>query len=686
MDFAYYSYLAQTIPKRELARAIAVRARRAVLSRLPRPFFVEVPEEQRRARALYALSAARPAIVEPWEREATARVLRERWPQACAFVLREAEAAKRGELPIFGKWKDCSKAGSPGIDYHRDPLVPEVRYDATVPGDQVNLFQPGTDAKVMWEVGRLTHLWRFAQARWLSQTATERSVWARAWIDGIRRFRADNPAGYGVQWSCAMEVSARAMHIALTFAYVRDDAVVDEELVRELLDLLEKHCAYIESHLEETGAIRTNHYAADLVGLVVVGALFPELQRPASWARRLWEEIPRQVRADGTHFESSTGYQRLCAELFLIAVLAAKAGGDPAPAPVERAVAGLFRSLAALVKPSGEMPQVGDLDSCRGLPLVPRSALDCAFLAGIGAAALGDATLKIGPCPPEVAWFLGPEGVRRFEMLGSAARSGSAILPDAGIAALRNGDAWLALSAGPNGQGGTGGHAHNDKNSVELSFGGVDLVCDRGTFVYARDPDERNARRGTAGHSTLQIDGLEQNRIVPGRLFALPDTARSRIVRVEARGKHQVAVGEHHGYERIGVVHRRIAALGEREAAFVDEVRGHGAHKLSLRWFVPQTDVVQRPATDVERARLLELHDDGLAFGYDAVRCVAVRFKGEDVALFAFGATLPWKLSVIDTDTSPGYAEKISAKLVQLDLAGNVPARLFTAVLFLRAR
>jgi hypothetical protein len=259
-------------------------------------------------------------------------------------------------------------------------------------------------------------------------------------------------------------------------------------------------------------------------------------------------------------------------------------------------------------------------------------------------------------------------------------------LHDAGIATLRNGDAWLCLSAGPNGQGGTGGHAHNDKNSVELAFGGVTLIADRGTFVYAREPQERNARRGTAGHSTLQVDGLEQNRIVPGRLFALPDTARARIVRVEERGRYQVATGEHYGYKRAGVVHRRIAALGAWEAAFIDEVRGHGEHRLTLRWLVPHTDLVRRPATETERARFEELHDAGLSFGYDAKRCVVVRAGGEDLALFAFGATLPWALSVSDTDISPGYAEKISAKEVALELLGSAPARLFTAVLFLRAR
>jgi len=50
------------------------------------------------------------------------------------------------------------------------------------------------------------------------------------------------------------------------------------------------------------------------------------------------------VRGDGTHFESSTGYQRLCAEMFLAAVLAARAADLPVPARVDQAVRGLFRT------------------------------------------------------------------------------------------------------------------------------------------------------------------------------------------------------------------------------------------------------------------------------------------------------------------------------------------------------
>ena len=51
------------------------------------------------------------------------------------------------------------------------------------------------DAKAAWEVGRLSHLWRFAQARWMSPDAAERTSWARAWLETLRQFRRDCPAG-----------------------------------------------------------------------------------------------------------------------------------------------------------------------------------------------------------------------------------------------------------------------------------------------------------------------------------------------------------------------------------------------------------------------------------------------------------------------------------------------------------
>jgi len=704
LDLGYLAYLATNVPPWDIARAVAVRARRAVRGGLPkavRPFFFEVPRLSGGELLRNALTGRRPSIVDPAEREATAHLLRERYPEACRFILREADACKRGEVPVFGKWKDCSKRGvqaEPGdivpIDYDRDPIGHQVRYDVSVPGPQVNLFQPGADAKAAWEVGRLQQLWRFGQARWLARTATERGAWARTWIATIRQFQQDCPVGMGVQWSVAMEVSQRAFDVALTFAYVMDDPAVDAGVLADVASMLEEHCLYAEEHLEETAAVRTNHYAADLVGPVVVGSLFPELPRARFWrenlGHKLWDQIERQSRPDGTHFESSTGYQRLIGELFLGAVLAARAGGNPAPREVERCVAGLFRSLGQLLKPSGNIPQIGDLDSCRGLPLMPRAALDCGYLPALGAAALDDPSLKNASahCPVEVAWLFGASGVERFEKLEAGARTASHLLADAGFATLRSGDGYLCLTSGPNGQGGCGGHAHNDKNSIELSWGPVDLVVDRGTFVYARDPAERDARRGTAAHSTVQIDGAEQNRIIPGRLFALPDTARARIRFLGRSGGWEMASGEHVGYQKLahGVVHRRLAALNgrRRTAVLQDDLAGTGRHVVEVRFHVPHVGVNVRPATGAETERLRELAEQGYApDGFDATRAVEVAVDGSPFAIFAFGASLPFHLSVEESDVSPGYAEKRPARTISLRLAGKMPASIWTAVLVL---
>ena len=59
-----------------------------------------------------------------------------------------------------------------------------------------------------------------------------------------------------------------------------------------------------------------------------------------TFARRLWDEIPRQVRSDGTHFEASVGYQRLCAEMFLLATLAARLEREGRLVPAEGLPAG----------------------------------------------------------------------------------------------------------------------------------------------------------------------------------------------------------------------------------------------------------------------------------------------------------------------------------------------------------
>jgi hypothetical protein len=57
-----------------------------------------------------------------------------------------------------------------------------------------------------------------------------------------------------------------------------------------------------------------------------------------------------------------------------------------------------------------------------------------------------------------------------------------------------------------------------------------------------------------------------------------------------------------------------------------------------------------------------------------------VQVNGKPFALFAFAATLPFELSVGETDVSPGYAERAPARVLTLRCEGEVPVRIWTAV------
>jgi hypothetical protein len=133
-------------------------------------------------------------------------------------------------------------------------------------------------------------------------------------------------------------------------------------------------------------------------------------------------------------------------------------------------------------------------------------------------------------------------------------------------------------------------------------------------------------------------------------------------------------------------VHRRLAALdGRRKMAVLqDDLLGSGRHVVDVRYHVPHTDLNVRPATSGEMALLCDFPEQASApDGFDPTRVVEVSVGGAPFALFAFAASLPFHVSVEDSDVSPGYAERTPARTIALRLSGKVPAKIWTAVLVL---
>jgi hypothetical protein len=275
---------------------------------------------------------------------------------------------------------------------------------------------PGVDVKVPWELARLQHLPQLATAHLLAKSNAggfgEPAAYAREIRNQILDFLATNPPRFGVNWLCPMDVGIRAANMLIAVDMLRaGGAVIDEPFEAAVADAAVAHGRYIIENLEWSTAPRSNHYLADIAGILFCAVYLPASDECDAWldfaAQQLGEEISRQFLADGGNFEGSTNYHRLSAELVLFCTAALlgiavkresafisaarhrlrvkpglgramagatkSANGSFLPLP-EAAVALLEKAVAGVAgwsKPNGCPPQVGDTDSGRLFKLHP---------------------------------------------------------------------------------------------------------------------------------------------------------------------------------------------------------------------------------------------------------------------------------------------------------------------------
>jgi hypothetical protein len=158
----------------------------------------------------------------------------------------------------------------------------------------------------------------------------------------------------------------------------------------------------------------------------------------------------------------------------------------------------------------------------------------------------------------------------------------SKAFPDAGLYVMRHNDNHLLASCGKVGTEGIGNHKHNDLLSFELYAGDKALIVDPGTYVYTRDPAWRNLFRSTAYHNTVVIDGQEQNRFDPRRIFEMKPDADVIVREWLSTSDFDRLDVEHTGYARLdpSVRHRRIFEFNKHEQSWVidDLLSGQGDH------------------------------------------------------------------------------------------------------------
>ena len=204
--------------------------------------------------------------------------------------------------------------------------------------------EPGVDIKVPWELARMQHLPQIALAYGLAKTEANASkgcseigetkdaggrlkspeTYAREFRNQVFDFMATNPPRFGVNWKYSMEAGIRVVNWLVAYDLLKAlGAHFDPPFETALMKGVHDHGLHISNHLEWHEKLRTNHYLANLVGLIFVGAYLPRTRETDAWlsfgVQELIKETRDQFYEDGGNHEASTSYHRLSAEIVVYA-------------------------------------------------------------------------------------------------------------------------------------------------------------------------------------------------------------------------------------------------------------------------------------------------------------------------------------------------------------------------------
>lgn len=383
-----------------------------------------------------------------------------------------------------------------------------------------------------WNPGDASHLWRYNLHYFDDLNAADSPARLPWHAQAIAGWITANPPGAALAW----DPYPTSLRIVNWIKWSHAGNVLPRIAIDNLASQLDWLSQDLEFHLGG------NHLLANAKALVFGGAFFegPEARR---WLVRgleiLDEELPRQVLADGGHFELSPMYHAIALEDVLDLVNLSRLHPDlhlPG-ARLEGIAARMLRWLDAMCHPDGEI------------------------------SFFNDAALGIAPSPDEL---------RRYarDLLGALPRqTGTCELADSGYVRIERLDCVLLADVARVGPDELPGHAHADTLSFELSLFGERVIVNGGTSRYG-DGEERVAERGTRAHSTVQIDSANSSEVWSG--FRVARRAHPLDVRFREEGGQSILSAAHDGYRRLrgAPTHRREWVAGPGRLRVADRVEG----------------------------------------------------------------------------------------------------------------
>ncbi len=559
---------------------------------------IEAGDQVRAARLVsaYFANRARPRFFfDMSERTRIAAEIGKRLASRAAEIQKEAEAICGHRFKIFAHpevvcgpripWRrDLVHGVESGLDHHS--RVPTL--DAAKVGDSKNV----------WEINRHQHFFALGEAFLLTGDERFAEECLSQWEDWIEQ----NPYRRGINWASSLEVAFRSWSWIWMFNLLLGAKALTGDRIGRLTLAIGRNAEFITDNLSIYFAPNT-HLLGEGFALFVTGLLFPELKDSEEFRelgrKVLIEEMQKQVREDGSHFEQSIFYHRYSVEFFLCAGILADRNGTAFPWEYRSRLEKMVEFLCYTAWPSGSHVSIGDSDGGRAIPFGKFDAED--HRPAISTAAVyfrrGDFRRAAGGLREQTLWLLGAAAGAEFASLDAASPSAaSRTFAGAGIVTMRSdwsGAAkFLTFDVGPQGMR-SSGHGHADALSVNCAANGVEWLVDPGTYVYSASRVWRDFFRSTPAHNTIAVDGMDQAERVDW--FKWRNLPAVTLEQSYSFASLDYAAASHNGYQRLDapVIHRRHVVFVKPDYWLIsDELAGRGRHQINVFFhFAPGVSV-----------------------------------------------------------------------------------------------
>ena len=585
------------------------------------------------------------------------------------FFIEQAEKIVDGKFDLLG-YRDLNFGSK--VNWHLEPVAGKhIPFKHWKQFDELSTEETG-DKKIVWELNRHQHFFDLGVAFW--QTGDER--YAETFARHLDDWMQENPPGVGINWFSSLEVALRSISWVWAFHFFKDSASFTPELFQKALKFIYLHGRHIEKYLSTYYSPNT-HLTGEALGLYYLGTQFPFFKAAENWREAgekiLFDELNRQIFADGVYFEQSTWYQRYTADFYTHFYILKNLSGDKTDKELQEKLAEKLQSLndflMSVTRPDGTTPLVGDDDGGKLLPHANSRTDDFRAVLATNAVLFerGDYKFVAKDFAEETLWLLGSAGAQSFERLQAVKPDKNSFAFDGGgYFVMRDGwtetDNFLLVDCGELGSI-SGGHGHADALAINLAVGGRSILVDSGTYTYHESEEMRDYFRSTAAHNTLTIDSESQSE-ASGK-FSWKTKANAKLEKWISQNRFDFFEGSHDGYERLSApaTHSRsILFLKNDYWIMRDFVKTSGKHDYELNFhFNSETNpLIEAAENDVSYVNETSDAEIGLR-------------------LFTLGDNGNWEKK--ESPISNCYGEKTNAPLLQFASSGVGAQEFFTFLL-----